>query len=578
MRRGRIRIRNKMGFQIVTILIFTIILPSIFFFWFIVQRYSNDLLSAAISERENLLEAINKSISLHFDNVQELSMTVYYDTSTKNYIDGHAYEEPSAAVEEALVTILNSRQSAESMALCFGGETYVYGKSFTNLQRYREQYEQQVLEREGKCVWLPTNVMQGSFARKPKDYALARAINAPDGQVGVFYMFLSSDHLWKILTNPLLTEGSSHYYLLAPDGRIVMSDLDALTGTDMQLDFTLAQLDGQSGHLLITGEGGRRQVATYARMESTGWVSVILADRDELYSNAISLMRLARSFTVFYLMVLIAGNLAIYAFIIKPLGRLSESMEHVSQGVFQEIQIPPGGNEIRQLTESYNDMLTQIQTLLVKVRAEETAKNEQRIKVLYMQIGPHFLYNTLNSIKWMAVLNNQPGIKQMVESLMKLLGAVAYNKEDEISLREELELLESYIFIQKVRFMNFRVEYDVPEQVLSMKIGRFMLQPFVENCIIHGLHGLDYEGVIRIRIRQTTILQIDIWDNGRGMKTDALTVPRKEATKDSVGIQNVAERIRLHYGERYGVHVENNPDRGVHVHIELPVIKGEEER
>lgn len=160
MRRGRIRIRNKMGFQIVTILIFTIILPSIFFFWFIVQRYSNDLLSAAISERENLLEAINKSISLHFDNVQELSMTIYYDTSTKNYIDGHAYEEPSAAVEEALVTILNSRQSAESMALCFGGETYVYGKSFTNLQRYREQYEQQVLEREGKCVWLPTNVIR----------------------------------------------------------------------------------------------------------------------------------------------------------------------------------------------------------------------------------------------------------------------------------------------------------------------------------------------------------------------------------------------------------------------------------
>ena len=100
MRRGRIRIRNKMGFQIVTILIFTIILPSIFFFWFIVQRYSNDLLSAAISERENLLEAINKSISLHFDNVQELSMTIYYDTSTKNYIDGHAYTEMIAANKE----------------------------------------------------------------------------------------------------------------------------------------------------------------------------------------------------------------------------------------------------------------------------------------------------------------------------------------------------------------------------------------------------------------------------------------------------------------------------------------------
>lgn len=139
-----------------------------------------------------------------------------------------------------------------------------------------------------------------------------------------------------------------------------------------------------------------------------------------------------------------------------------------------------------------------------------------------MQIGPHFLYNTLNSIKWMAVLNNQPGIKQMVESLMKLLGAVAYNKEDEISLREELELLESYIFIQKVRFMNFRVEYDVPEQVLSMKIGRFMLQPFVENCIIHGLHGLDYEGVIRIRIPaddHTADRYLGQWSRHEGRRT-----------------------------------------------------------
>lgn len=576
MQRGRIRIRNKMGFQIVTILIFTIILPSMFFFWFIVQRYSNDLLDAAISERENLLEAVNKNISLQFDNMQELSMTVYYDTSAKNYIDGHAYETPPKAVEEALIAMLNSRQSVDSLTLCFDSKTYTYGKNFTNLQQYRDQYEQQVLDREGKCVWLPTRVMQGSFARKPRDYALARAINAPDGQVGVLYIFISSDHLWKILANPLLTEGSSHYYLLAPDGQIVASDIDTLNGTDMHLDFSLEQFDGESGHFLVTAENGQRQVATYACMESTGWISVILADYDELYANAISLMRLAGSFTAFYLMVLIAGTFAIYAFIIKPIGRLSASMEYVAKGIFQEIPVAPGGNEICQLTESYNDMLAQIQMLLTKVRAEEVAKNEQRLKVLYMQVSPHFLYNTLNSIKWMAVLNNQSSIKQMVESLIKIMGAVAYNKKDIIQLREELDLLESYIFIQKIRFMNFRVEYDVPEQLLSLRIGRFMLQPFVENCIIHGLHGLDYEGVIRIRVRQAEKLLIDIYDNGRGMKADALTCPKKENAKDSVGIENVAERIRLHYGDDYGVRVENNPDRGVHVHIELPVIKEEE--
>jgi two-component system, sensor histidine kinase YesM len=406
--RRKWKIHNKIGWQIMLLILFTIILPSVFFFWFMVNRYSNDLISQAIDERVSLLQEINKSISLQFSGFRELSMTIYYDNSTRTYIDSRDYTEPPAAVDEALTTILNTRPYVDSLILCFGERVYCYGRNFTNLRQYREKYETQVLEKEGKTVWLPTEIMHGSYSRKPRDFALARAINAPDGQVGVFYMFCSSDFFGKIYSNPILTEGSSHYYLLDPDGQVVMSDLTASVGSGSTLTFTADALKDQKGSLTVDGTDGNAQIASYARMDGTGWVSVIVAERSELTANARSLRRLSDVFSLFYLLVMVAGYGAIYGFIIRPLGSLSGGMEKVARGEFHELQSPPGQNEIKQLTESYNVMVVQIQTLLQQVRAEEAEKNEQRIKVLYMQIGPHFLYNTLNSIKWMAVLKATP--------------------------------------------------------------------------------------------------------------------------------------------------------------------------
>lgn len=573
--RRKWKIHNKIGWQIMLLILFTIILPSVFFFWFMVNRYSNDLISQAIDERVSLLQEINKSISLQFSGFRELSMTIYYDNSTRTYIDSRDYTEPPATVDEALTTILNTRPYVDSLILCFGERVYCYGRNFTNLRQYREKYETQVLEKEGKTVWLPTEIMHGSYSRKPRDFALARAINAPDGQVGVFYMFCSSDFFGKIYSNPILTEGSSHYYLLDPDGQVVMSDLTASVGSGSTLTFTADALKDQKGSLTVDGTDGNAQIASYARMDGTGWVSVIVAERSELTANARSLRRLSDVFSLFYLLVMVAGYGAIYGFIIRPLGSLSGGMEKVARGEFHELQSPPGQNEIKQLTESYNVMVVQIQTLLQQVRAEEAEKNEQRIKVLYMQIGPHFLYNTLNSIKWMAVLNNQSGIKQMVESLMKLMAAVTYNKQDNITLREELELMDSYIYIQKIRFMNFQVVYDVPEDAMELQIGRFTLQPFVENCILHGLRGVPYEGIIRVEARYGDTLKICIRDNGRGFDPEHPSEEQGSAASDHVGIRNVQERIRLHCGPEYGVRVESAPGKGTSVYLTLPVIRGE---
>lgn len=566
---------NTIGKQIIGIIFFTIICPSIIFYWVVVKKYSDDLLQSAIKDRQNLLTAINRSLSLQFDITKELSMMIYYDKSVKEYIDNGDYSSIPNNVKESLESITNSYISVDSILLCFKDNVYTYGKTFTNLNEIRLKYEGDIIKRKGKSIWLPTTIMQGAFARKPKDYILSRAVNSKDGMVAIMYMFFSSDSLQKIIANPLLNKGGSSFYLLSSEGQVVVSKSEKEIGKKVNIKLPKENFDGNEGHFFIKDDSGSERLISYAKMTDPHWISVIIDKKSEILFDVNKITKLAVIFTVFYLVVISLGNIGIYIFIIRPITRLSEGMDKVGNQEFSELKIPYGGNEIKHLTERFNQMSGKIRELILRVREEEAEKNEQRLKVLYMQIGPHFLYNTLNSIKWLAVLNKQDTIRQMIESVMKIMNGVTYESaQDMITIEHELKLLDSYIYIQKVRFMGFDVYYDVPEEILNYKIDRFILQPFVENSILHGIRDMQAGGAIRIviRLHDEKSLQVDIYDNGKGIeKNEEINWSRER--EDSIGIKNVRERIYLHYGNNYGVVVENNPDKGVHVKLSLPAIR-----
>ena len=570
---------NTIGKQIIGIIFFTIICPSIIFYWVVVKKYSDDLLQSAIKDRQNLLTAINRSLSLQFDITKELSMMIYYDKSVKEYIDNGDYSSIPNNVKESLESITNSYISVDSILLCFKDNVYTYGKTFTNLNEIRLKYEGDIIKRKGKSIWLPTTIMQGAFARKPKDYILSRAVNSKDGMVAIMYMFFSSDSLQKIIANPLLNKGGSSFYLLSSEGQVVVSKSEKEIGKKVNIKLPKENFDGNEGHFFIKDDSGSERLISYAKMTDPHWISVIIDKKSEILFDVNKITKLAVIFTVFYLVVISLGNIGIYIFIIRPITRLSEGMDKVGNQEFSKLKIPYGGNEIKYLTERFNQMSGKIRELIQRVREEEAEKNEQRLKVLYMQIGPHFLYNTLNSIKWLAVLNKQDTIRQMIESVMKIMNGVTYESaQDMITIEHELKLLDSYIYIQKVRFMGFDVYYDVPEEILNYKIDRFILQPFVENSILHGIRDMQAGGAIRIviRLHDEKSLQVDIYDNGKGIeKNEEINWSRER--KDSIGIKNVRERIYLHYGNNYGVVVENNPDKGVHVKLSLPAIRKEAE-
>lgn len=588
------RKHNRIGRQIIGIILVTIIFPSVLFYWVVVKRYSEDLLQSSIAERRNLLTAINKSLSLHLDRMQELSMTLYYDKSVKSFIDSGIYDTVPPKVEETFASMTNSYQAVDGITLCFPNKVHAYGREFSNLDHIRKTYDEITQRREGKSVFLPTTIMEGAFTRKPRDYILARAINSRSGQVATLYLFFSSDYLRKIIDNPSLRRGKTRYYLVAKNGRVVVSNRQSEIGHKIALPLKADDLKEGEGSFFLKEEAGE-QMISYAKLSGTDWISLIADPGEELRFGVRNLVKLALFFTLFYVFVMLVGNVAIYRFIIRPIRNLSNGMDDVGEGAFIEIPLPKTENELRKLTEHFNRMSGKIEELIRRVREEESSKNELRMKVLYMQIGPHFLYNTLSSLKWMAILNKQSGIRKMTDAIMKIMAGVTYDCEkDMLTIEKELALLESYITIQQVRFSTFQVAIDVPAELMQYKIDRFLLQPFVENSILHGFQGRKEAGEIRITMRQERekFLQVDIYDNGRGIEQSELEESGERlqtenlegrlrskgcrSEKDRVGIRNVEERIHLHYGNEYGVVVENGMVTGVHVRLLLPLIKGEE--
>ena len=132
-------------------------------------------------------------------------------------------------------------------------------------------------------------------------------------------------------------------------------------------------------------------------------------------------------------------------------------------------RLPKKTDEMGMLITNYNFMIDEIMRLMSEVREEEKEKNEEKMKVLSMQINPHFVFNTLNTVKWMAISNKQTNIKCMIESLIALMKSVTYTRKEEVFVEEELELLASYVYIQKMRFVNFEVGYEVDDNTKSSR-------------------------------------------------------------------------------------------------------------
>lgn len=201
------------------------------------------------------------------------------------------------------------------------------------------------------------------------------------------------------------------------------------------------------------------------------------------------------------------------------------------------------------------------------------------IQALQYQITPHFIINTLNSIKIMAIISKQENIVKITEAFMRLLSSALGKTTTLTSIKEEVENIQNYIHVMKIRFGDkFEAEYEIGEDIRELSMLSFLLQPIVENAILHGFNEKDFGGLIRIKgYRRNNQVIFEVWDNGAGMTDD--TVKRLLQEKSgrgkgflSMGVYNVNKRIKLNYGKEYGLRIESAPGEYTRVILELPAL------
>lgn len=313
-------------------------------------------------------------------------------------------------------------------------------------------------------------------------------------------------------------------------------------------------------------------------LERSDWKIVGVCFADEMITNKVE--ALAKNLIIISIGVLfvtiLAGGIFSKLFS-KPANDLAKAMQKFENDtdkfVFEPIE---GTAEITSLTESFEHMVLQIQELVEKVRQEEISLRKTELKALQAQINPHFLYNTLDAIAWMCEEERHKDAVEMVNALARLFRISISRGHELISIEKEIEHAKSYLKIQNFRYKNqFTYDFEVDDTCLSYLCNKITLQPIIENAIYHGIDRMVDEGRIEIRIfpdHEKIVFEVE--DNGVGMTEEQCQeiLQKDSGDKAGIGIKNVNDRIKIYFGEEYGITIRSELDEGTCVTITMPKI------
>lgn len=260
----------------------------------------------------------------------------------------------------------------------------------------------------------------------------------------------------------------------------------------------------------------------------------------------------------------------------RPLSKLADKMRLVQEGNMEEFVEVEGTEEIQELSKTYNTMLEKINQHIDERMKIQEEKRKAEIHALQMQINPHYMYNTLASIKWLIWQGDTAKSTKVIDAFISLLRNTISNTDEFVTIEQEVENLKNYVLINQIRYGDaVGVEFYMMEQCKGYKIPKLILQPFVENAFFHAFPA-GMSGEISVFIKEEKqYLRFDIADNGVGMDAEQLYALRMKTNKKSehftgIGIENVDDRIKLIYGMDYGINIVSEKDKGTTITIRLP--------
>ena len=359
---------------------------------------------------------------------------------------------------------------------------------------------------------------------------------------------------------------------------IMDSKGDIIYHPQQQLVYAGLKEEKDSGELREGTHINSEAIYSVVSLENCDWHIVGVCYVDEMITKRVeeAVNTLLAIMLVVIISSFIAGSIFSKIFS-KPAKQLAEEMQEFEKDtdnfVFREVN---GMKEITAISDSFEHMVLRIQKLVEQVREEEITLRKTELKALQAQINPHFLYNTLDAIAWCCEEERHKDAVEMVNALAKLFRISISKGHELITIEKELQHAQSYLKIQKFRYKNqFVYSFDVYEECLPYLCNKITLQPIIENAIYHGLDRMVDEGEIRIRIYPDgDDIVFTVSDNGVGMTPEQCQeiLQDESGEKTGIGIKNVNDRIKIYFGENYGLTIESELDEGTTVTIRMPKV------
>lgn len=373
---------------------------------------------------------------------------------------------------------------------------------------------------------------------------------------------------------------------IGPHGYCFLMDTDGNIIYHPQQQLLYSGLKSEETAWLTTRTDGsyveNTRIYSLYSVGQSGWRVVGVSYVDEVVDRSVNrAMQLALLLAGVVMGVALLASWLFSRLLGRPLRGLEDAMESFEQDADHFAYRPVGGTrEVQELSDSFGHMVARIQKLMTTVREEEINLRKTELKALQAQINPHFLYNTLDSIAWMCEQGRNADAVQMVHALARLFRISISKGHELIPIAKELEHAESYLQIQKYRYKNrFTYSFRVDAHCTGYLCNKITLQPLIENSINHGLDLLVEEGKIEVEVCQDgEDILLRVRDNGIGMEPDqvAALLSREPSDRTGIGIKNVNDRLKIYFGEAYGLTIESEPDVGTCVTVRMPKLTGGE--
>ena len=543
-------------------------------------QMSRQLTLAVQDENQAVLGQINRSVDSYLRTIMKLSDSLYYGV-IKN-------ADLSTESVNSQFTLLydNNKDSIANIALLSKEgellEAVPAARLKTGLDVTEEEWFGNTLQRTDNLHFTTPHV-QYIFDSNENQYrwviTLTRAVEITQGtstEQGILLLDIRYNSLEQILEN--ITLGNQGYlYMIGSDGELIYHPKMQLIGTGQMEENTAVSAGYRDGSYREKYGGEWREVSVKS-VGYTGWKLLSVTPEKGLPLNNLKM----RLFVVFvlaaFLLVLVLTNTFISSRITTPIQKLEKSVNAIEAGDLDTEVYMGGSYEIRHLGRSIGDMAKRIKTLMEDIVAEHESKRRSEFDTLQSQINPHFLYNTLDIIVWMIENEQKQEAVKVVTALARFFRISLSKGKSIITVRDELEHVRNYLTIQQMRFKNkFIYKIEAGEDVMDLVSLKLMLQPLVENAIYHGMEFMDGDGVICVEVhREAGELWFRISDNGLGMTQEqaASLLGEKHHVSSrrgsGIGVKNVNERIKLYFGEDYGLSIRSEPDEGTTVSIHLP--------